>query len=375
MKIIFTGGGSGGHFHPIIAVAEQVKHLVEKRRLVNVKLYYLSTAPYDEDVLFEHNIEFRQVQAGKWRRYFSLKNFFDIFKTAIGIIKAIWQVYLIYPDVIFSKGGYASFPVVVAAKFLKIPLIIHESDSTPGRANLWATKFASRIAVSYPEAVNYFPNDKTAVTGNPIREELLTPLKNGAREFLKLDAERPVVFVTGGSQGATTLNDVVIDVLPRLVEKYAVIHQVGSANLAETRARVGVVLAKNPNAKHYQIFDYLDPTAIRMVAGVASVIVSRAGSFVFEIAGWGIPSILVPIPESISHDQRTNAFTYARSGGAIVIEQENLTPSVLAGEIDRLISDPKILERMSEGAKTFARPDAAKTIAEELVRSALEHDA
>ncbi len=375
MKIIFTGGGSGGHFHPIIAVAEQVKHLVEKRRLVNVKLYYLSTAPYDEDVLFEHNIEFRQVQAGKWRRYFSLKNFFDIFKTAIGIIKAIWQVYLIYPDVIFSKGGYASFPVVVAAKFLKIPLIIHESDSRPGRANLWASKFARRIAVSYPEAVNYFPNDKTAVTGNPIREELLTPLKNGAREFLKLDAERPVVFVTGGSQGATTLNDVVIDVLPRLVEKYAVIHQVGSANLAETRARVGVVLAKNPNAKHYQIFDYLDPTAIRMVAGVASVIVSRAGSFVFEIAGWGIPSILVPIPESISHDQRTNAFTYARSGGAIVIEQENLTPSVLAGEIDRLISDPKILERMSEGAKTFARPDAAKTIAEELVRSALEHDA
>src|SRR3989344_5932004 len=149
MKIVFTGGGTGGHFYPIIAIAEEINTVVRERKLVNVRLYFFSNAPYDERALFENNIEFVRIRSGKWRRYFSLLNFFDLFKLSWGIAKSLIQLYLIYPDVVFSKGGYVSLPTVLAARVLGIPIVIHESDSRPGRTNLWAGKFAARIALSY----------------------------------------------------------------------------------------------------------------------------------------------------------------------------------------------------------------------------------
>jgi len=377
MKIVFTGGGTGGHFYPIIAIAEEINTVVRERKLVNVRLYFFSNAPYDERALFENNIEFVRIRSGKWRRYFSLLNFFDLFKISWGIAKSLIQLYLIYPDVVFSKGGYVSLPTVLAARVLGIPIVIHESDSRPGRTNLWAGKFAARIALSYAAAASAFEPKRQAViavTGNPIRNLLHYPLTEGAREFLGLEPNLPVIFVTGGSQGAAAVNEVVVDALPELVKKYNVIHQTGTANLDAVGKRVRIVLEKNEHATRYKLFDYLDSSALRMTAGAATLAVSRAGSIIFELAQWGIPAILIPIPETVSHDQRSNAFTYARTGGAIVIEQNNLLPTILVSEIDRLISNPKLLGAMRVAAKRFAKPQAARLIAGELINIALSHE-
>lgn len=374
MKIIFTGGGTGGHFYPIIAVAEALNQLIDEERLVRPELYYFATDPYDPRALYEQNIQFHRVTAGKRRRYFSLRNFFDLFKTAWGALIALGKTYWLYPDVVFSKGGYVSFPTLLAARLLRIPVVIHESDSRPGRVNAWSAKFAKRVAVSYPEAATFFPSGKTAVTGNPIRQELLTPITVGAREFLKLEEGIPLIFITGGSQGAAAINDALLDIVPELIKHCQIIHQVGAANLTEVEKRAHFLLADNPAAARYKTFASLNTDALRMVAGVADLIITRAGSFIFEAAHWGIPAIIIPIPEEISHDQRSNAFTYARSGGAIVIEQGNLTSSILRSEIDRLLGNRDLLAKMSVGAKNFSRPDAAKTIAQEILKLALRHE-
>ncbi|MFA6253695.1 MAG: UDP-N-acetylglucosamine--N-acetylmuramyl-(pentapeptide) pyrophosphoryl-undecaprenol N-acetylglucosamine transferase [Candidatus Paceibacterota bacterium] len=378
MKILFTGGGTGGHFYPIIAVAQEIRLLATAEKLVEPELILMSDAPYNKQVLFENNIKFVPISAGKLRRDKSplslLKNFFDLFKTLLGSVKALFKVFAIYPDVIFGKGGYASFPALLAARILRIPVIIHESDSHPGRVNLWAGKFAVRIALSYPEATEYFPKDRTAVTGNPLRQEIMTPVKIGAREFLRLEKDAPVIFVVGGSLGAMKINGVILDILPKLLAKYQIIHQVGKNNFAEVQARANFLLKDNPLANRYRIFDYLNNSAMRMTAGVSSLVITRAGSALFEIANWGLPSIVIPIPEEISHDQRTNALTYARSGGAVVIEEKNLTPSIVLSEVDRIMTDEKLHAEMSRGAKSFARPEAAKLIAEEVLKIALRHE-
>src|SRR6185295_10926655 len=148
MKILFTGGGSGGHFYPIISVAEEIRTLSKEYRLITPQLYCMAPTPYNAAALFDNNIIYKKNYAGKLRIYFSILNFFDLFKTAWGIITSLLDVFMIYPDVVFGKGGYASFPVLFAAKILRIPVIIHESDTVPGRVNRWAAKFAYRVAIS-----------------------------------------------------------------------------------------------------------------------------------------------------------------------------------------------------------------------------------
>ena len=168
MKILLTGGGSGGHFYPIIAVAEALREIAKEERLFNLELYFMSDRAYSRQILFEQDIIFKKVSAGKRRLYFSPRNIIDLFKTAIGVLKAIFEMYKIFPDVVFGKGGYASFPALFAAKTLKVPVLIHESDSTPGRVNIWAAEFARGIAVSFPAAADYFPKEKEGYTGKPI---------------------------------------------------------------------------------------------------------------------------------------------------------------------------------------------------------------
>ncbi|MCE9628740.1 MAG: undecaprenyldiphospho-muramoylpentapeptide beta-N-acetylglucosaminyltransferase [Candidatus Vogelbacteria bacterium] len=373
MKILFTGGGTGGHFYPIIAVAQEVREIVYEKKLLEPEFYFMSADIYNERALLENKITFIPVNAGKIRRYFSIANIFDVAKTIIGIFQAIIKIYRIYPDVIFAKGGYSSVPALWAAKILNIPVVIHESDSHPGRANLWAAKFAKRIAVSYPEAVQYFPKDKTAVTGNPIRKEILYPIAEGAKEYLKLTEELPIILVLGGSQGAVRINDLVLDLLPELTKRYQIIHQTGKNNFTNAEIRSKILLEGTGRENRYKPFAYLNDLASRMAAGATNLVVSRAGSAIFEIAQWGVPSIIIPIPEAISHDQRTNAFTYARSGACVVIEENNLSASVLLSEIDRLFQNPKLLEDMKNNAKSFSSPNAARTIADELVKISLSH--
>lgn len=374
MKILFTGGGTGGHFYPIIAVAEEISRIAAEEKLLPPELYYMAPSRYDERALFENNIIYHYAAAGKIRRYFSLRNFLDYFKTAFGVVKALVSVFIIFPDVVFAKGGYASFPTLLAARILRIPVVIHESDSSPGRVNAWAGKFAERIAVSYKEAARFFPADRVAWTGNPIRRDIRTPVREGAREFLKLEEGAPTLLILGGSQGAQVINDAILDALPKLVETYQIIHQTGEKNYKLMSETAQVVLQGNPNKSRYHPYAYLNTLTLRLSAGVADLVITRAGSTLFEVAIWGTPAIVIPIPESISHDQTGNAFAYARSGAGVAMEEKNLTPSLLIFEIEKILSDPKLSQSMREAAKTLAMPDAAEKIARELITIALSHE-
>jgi UDP-N-acetylglucosamine--N-acetylmuramyl-(pentapeptide) pyrophosphoryl-undecaprenol N-acetylglucosamine transferase len=335
----------------------------------------MSDSPHDADMLLENNIEYIKISAGKSRRYFSILNFFDFFKTFFGVIDATIKVFNLYPDVIFSKGAYSSFPVLFAARILRIPVVVHESDSAPGRTNAWAAKFAQRIAVSYPEAAKYFDSKKVAVTGNPVRKSIqMLPARDDARKFLNLMEDIPTILILGGSLGAKIINDQIMSILPALVEKYYVIHQVGKANIEEILGTSGVVLTDNKLKNRYRPFDYLDDLNMSMSAGASSLIVSRAGSAIFEIAYWGIPSIIIPIADTNGDHQRQNAYNYARSGGAIVIEEINLSPNILLSEITRIMDDNNLQKKMSEGAKSFIKGDAADLIAHEIIKIGLQHE-
>ncbi len=373
MKILLTGGGTGGHVYPLIAVAQSIRKIVREEKLLDATLYYMAPSKYNEQALLENGIIYVPCFAGKIRRYFSLLNVVDLFKTATGIIRAIFDIYNIFPDIIFSKGGYVSFPALVAARLFGIPVVIHESDSKPGRVSLWSGKFAKRIALSYPQAAQYFDEKRVAHTGNPIRKEIELPLKEGSFEHFQFERELPVLLILGGSQGSQKINDIIIDILPELVEKYNIIHQTGKNLFAEVKNTSEVVLNGSAHKDRYKAFAYLDTLSMRMAAGCASLIISRAGSTIFEIAEWGIPSIIIPIPEEISHDQRSNAFAYASTGACSVIEEVNLTPHIVSNEIDRIISTPSVFERMKQGTETFRHPHAADTIAREIINIALTH--
>lgn len=378
MRIVFVGGGTGGHFYPLIAVAEAIEDLVKERTLIDPELIYLGPKPFDNTALIEHNIDYIPSPAGKLRRYPSILNVLSVFPITIGIIRSVFLLFRLYPDVIFSTGGYAAFPTLWAARLLRIPIVIYDADAKPGRVSLWSAKFAKWIGVAHPEAAANFPEKlryKIARTGHPIRKEIESPTPEGGAEFLKIDPSLKTIFVMGGSQGAQAINEAVLDALPELLQKYNVVHQAGAANAEEVSRIAGVILKDNSQADRYKVFGLLNTLAMRMAAGASSLIVARAGSgTIFEVASWGIPSIVVPIPLEISHDQTENAFSYARTDAAVVIEQRNLTPHVLVAEIDRIIQDPALQERMKQAAKAYARPHAARKIATTLIEIGLQHE-
>jgi len=375
MKIVLTGGGTGGHFYPIIAVAQKTNQIIDNEKIIGAKLYYISDSPYDKEMLFENGLLYEEINAGKMRTYFSFKNFSDLFKTFFGILNAIFKIFSIYPDVIFGKGGYASFPTLFAARILRIPVVIHESDSAPGRVNKWAGHFAKRVAVSFKEAAEYFPKKTVAWTGQPIRSEIEKPSeKKEALNYFKLESNIPVIFILGGSQGAELINNTVLDALPRLLENYQIIHQTGIKNFKTTTGRAEVILSNNQNKSRYIPIDFLNNLKMKMAAGAATIIISRAGSTLFEIASWGVPSILVPFTESNADHSKKNAFNYARAGACSVIEEINMTANILSSEIERITGDKAILDQMVQSTREFNKPDAAAKIARELVDIALSHE-
>jgi UDP-N-acetylglucosamine--N-acetylmuramyl-(pentapeptide) pyrophosphoryl-undecaprenol N-acetylglucosamine transferase len=373
MKILLTGGGTGGHFYPLIAVAEEINKIIDDEKIADIQLYYFSDAPYDREALFENRIHYTEIPAGKMRIYFSIKNFTDLFKTAYGVLIGFWNVFKLFPDVIFAKGAYASFPTLFAARILRIPVIIHESDSAPGRVTAWAGKFAKFVALSYSESVEFFPKEKTAHVGQPVRPELEHPIRDGAYEFLHLEPNVPVIMILGGSLGAQIINDAILQALPELVENYQIIHQTGKVNFDDVTSRAGIALDGNDLKSRYKPFAFLNPLAMRMAAGVSNVIITRAGSSLFEIASWGIPAIVIPITNTNNDHQKKNAYNYARAGAGVVIEEKNLTPHIIINEAHRIITDLNLHNKMAKAAHDFYQPNAAKKIARKVVDIALGH--
>ncbi|MBI2631183.1 UDP-N-acetylglucosamine--N-acetylmuramyl-(pentapeptide) pyrophosphoryl-undecaprenol N-acetylglucosamine transferase, partial [Candidatus Nomurabacteria bacterium] len=340
MKIVFTGGGTGGHFYPIIAVVQKVNEIIDHEHIIGAKLYYISDSPYDKALLKENELFYEEIISGKMRTYFSFRNFSDVFKIFFGTINAVYKLFSIYPDVVFGKGGYASFPTIFAAHMLRIPVLIHESDCAPGRVNKWAGRFAKKIAVSFPEAAEHFPKEKTAWTGQPIRSEIEHDASRAeALSYFKLESDLPTIVILGGSQGAELINNAILDALPRLVEKYQVIHQTGVKNFKTVSAQSEVVLSGNKNKSRYRPIDFLNSLQLKMAAGAATLIVSRAGSTLFEIASWEVPSILIPFTNSNANHSKKNAFSYARAGACSVIEEANMTANILSSEIERILND------------------------------------
>jgi len=378
MRIVLLGGGTGGHFYPLIAVAEALEELTRERTLIEPELYYIGPEPFERTALLEHDITYIPGTAGRMRRYRSVFNVLGFFATAWGIFTATLQLYRLYPDVIFSTGGFAAFPSLYAAKLLRIPVVIYDADATPGRVSLWSAKFARWIGVAHPEAASRFPaaiRERIAHIGHPIRKEIETPAKEGGHEFLHLDKSVQTILIMGGSQGARAINDAVIDTLPQLVSSYNIIHQTGNGNIDDADKVAKLVLRDASHEERYRPFGLLNALALRMAAGVADLVVARAGSgTIFELATWGTPAILVPIPEDVSHDQTSNAFSYARTGAAMVIEQRNLTPHILFAEMERILKDPARIAAMSQAAKKFARPQSARKIATILLDIALQHE-
>ncbi len=374
MKIVLTGGGSGGHFYPLIAVAEELRNLKEEQKVREMELYFFSSTPYDEDELHRLAIKFRHIYAGKLRVYFSLWNLRDAFMMVLGIFQALWKIFVVYPDAVFTKGGYAAFPVVVAAGVLRIPMIMHESDTVSGRVNRITARLATYIYTAFEETEQQFPSKEVYAVGLPIREKIKHPQTEGAREYLHLKDDKPVLVVLCGSQGAEKINDLIVAILPDLVKDFYIIHQTGINNFTAVQRAANFVLSDSSDAERYKPFDFLDSRGIQMSAGLADLIISRSGSSLFEIAAWGVPSILIPLPHSHGQHQLYNAMAYQKSGACLVIEEDNLTPSVFKRELEELMKDRARLQEMSKAALEFHRDDAARKIAETLVKIGEEHE-
>lgn len=376
MKIVLTGGGTGGHFYPIVAVAEKLRKIQKDEGIPEMKIIFASDNPYDKKELDFLNIKYQNIKSGKLRVYPSIQTILDIFKTFIGIFQSIYFIFLNYPDVVFGKGGYASFPVLLVAKIFRIPIIIHESDSVPGRVNKWAGKSAKKIMVSFKETLEKFPAEKTELTGRPILEKVID-IKNtvGSKEFLHIHDEKiPVILVLGGSQGSANINRTIVNSLVKLTEKYYVIHQTGENNIIAVKTVSENILSKSSYPERYKPFDFLDKEGMRRAASLADIVISRAGSTLFEIAAWGKASILIPYEHAHGNHQHLNAFAYARANACRVIEEDNLSTTVLMLEINKILENPEKKKALEKAAKNFHRPDAAKTVAQALVDIALTHE-
>ncbi len=368
IRVLLTGGGSGGHIYPLLAVTEEF----EKMPDVNVQLSYLGPrGPFDA-ILKEKDITVYSIASSKLRRYFSVANFIDVPKLFLSFFQSLYWVYKIMPDVVFSKGGPGAFPVVLAARFYFIPVIIQDSDAVPGLTNRLCGHFATRIAVSFPETVKYFPKSKTAVVGNPIRKEIMEGAfrKEQAREYFKLNPLRSTILVLGGSQGAAQINSFIFNNLKVLIEDdIQIIHQVGPGNKREADDTVRSLqreIGEQLNSG-YSSFELLDVLQYKNAFSAADIVLSRSGSTIFEIAFFGKASILVPLESAANDHQRANAYSYARSGAAVVLEKENFTPHIVLSKIKELLSHADMLHAMELAAKNFSRPNAAKEIAEEII--------
>lgn len=368
MRIAFVGGGTGGHFYPLIATAEALR-----RTPVSAELLYIGPTPFNAEELRANNIRHIYCPAGKMRRYLSLQNFIDMFKTAAGLFVALYKLYVWYPDVIFSKGGYTSVPVLLAARFYRIPVVIHESDSKPGRANILAKNFAKYIGIAYAETGKFFPVKNTALIGIPIRTVIST-INPDPFPSLGIPRDLPLIYVTGGSLGAERINALILRSLNLLLPNFRIFHQTGTSLEGGVIQTAQAIITDPALLERYYAKGSVSAATVAALLDAATIVISRAGSTtLFEIALHGKPSIIIPIPEEISHDQRTNAYSYARSGAATVLEEGNLTENLLAAEIQSIMATPEKYRAMQTAALTFARPDAAAKVADVLISIGNEH--
>ncbi|MCX6766085.1 MAG: undecaprenyldiphospho-muramoylpentapeptide beta-N-acetylglucosaminyltransferase [Candidatus Moranbacteria bacterium] len=364
MRIVLTGGGTGGHIFPLVAVAQELRKKLREEAEI---LYVGSRGELEKEVMVKEGIPAKHVLSGKKRRYFSLQNFLDFFKIPLGFIQSLWILLWYMPDVVFSKGGYASIPVVLAAWLYRIPVMIHESDAVPGTANQILAKFSQRIAAAYPSAEQYFPHSQVVLTGNPVRSEVSKGSAHSARTKFEFTESKPVILVMGGSQGAQIINRAIVKILPRLLERAQVVHQTGEKNYDEVvhlAAEYGIKAGR----EGYAPVRFLGIDDLKNVYAAAMLVVSRAGAnSIAEIAANGKTAVLVPLENSANDHQRMNAYEIARIGGALVLEETNLGENILLDKIIMLLDDEELRGAMGQKIRVFHHSDAAEKIADGLI--------
>jgi len=366
MKVLFTGGGTGGHIIPIIAVARELRRIHPEPDL---EFFYMGPSDQFDDILLpQEGIKAYAVKAGKIRRSWGPKAFFQnlfgfFIKTPLGILNAFRIIFFLGPDIIFSKGGYGTIPATIAGWILRVPIFLHESDAVPGKANQFAAKFATEIFVSFPHT-RLLPEKKIMLVGNPIRRRLLSGSREEANSLFQLSGNRQLILVLGGSQGAQRVNDMLLLVLDDALKEYEIIHQTGDKNYQQVQREARVVINED-RQKYYHPVPFLKETELRHAYAAADFIISRAGSgSIFEIAAAGTPSILIPLPEAAQNHQIANAYAYTADRAAIVLEEGNMLPHFFLQRIKSILSDPSEIELMSNAALDFAKPEASKIISE-----------
>ncbi len=332
--IVFTGGGTAGHVTPNIALFPAVKE-------AGYEISYIgSYEGIEKELITGQGVTYYGISSGKLRRYFDPKNFSDPFKVVKGYFQAKKLLKKLKPNIVFSKGGFVSVPVVMAAKKCKIPCIIHESDITPGLANKLAIPSATKVCANFPETLNYLPKEKAVLTGSPIRKELFTGNKIKGLDFCGFTANKPVLLVIGGSTGAASVNNAIRDLLPTLLQKFQVIHLCGKGKTDEAfNGREG-----------YVQFEYINKE-LKDLFAAADVIVSRAGAnAICELLALKKPNILIPLSAAASRgDQILNAESFERQGFSYVLKEEDVTNETLLSAVNEVYENrEKYVTAMNE---------------------------
>lgn len=371
MKVLVSGGGSGGHVYPALAVAS----LLVKQYQAEV-LYLGSDDGLEMELAPAAGLPFATIKAGKLRRYISWRTVTGVARVPIGMIQALGIVRKFQPDVVFTSGGYVAVPAGLAARLNGVPLLMHQQDVPPNLSNRLIAPLATRITVAFADSLAYFPARKTILLGNPTRQEILEILEltpQQARQQLGLETEIPLLLVTGGSQGARHLNQVVCRALPELLPHCQVLQISGKQLFEETRTLSEQTMEglDEETRKRYRLVAYLNeemPAALQ----AAELVLCRSGaSTLTELAVLGKPSILVPLPPAIgSSPQETNAKMFERKKAAEVIRDTDLQPDMLAERVKTMLSSESLLQAMAEAARTFAMPDATQEIAAEALEIA-----
>ena len=367
MRILLTGGGTMGHLTPMVAVIESVKKLSDEYLDEPAEFMLISSdSKFIDAIIRETKIPYKIITTGKLRRYGSIHNFIDIFKIPIGFIQSLYHIFFYMPDVIFSKGGSVSFPVVLVGWVFHIPVVIHESDAVAGLSNKIMSKLAKKIAISFKEAEEFFSPKKIVFTGNPIRELITKGDIEKARKNFSLTEDKPAILIMGGSQGSRNINNLILEILPDLLKKYQIVHQCGMNNYEEIKEKIEKTNISN--LEDYHLFPFFEKNIADAYA-VADLIVSRAGAnTIAEIMATGKPSILIPLSTAASDHQTKNAFIIAKTGAAVLLGENNLTAHLLLNDINNLFSNHLKMMEMARAAGQQAHPLASQKIAEEIIK-------
>jgi UDP-N-acetylglucosamine--N-acetylmuramyl-(pentapeptide) pyrophosphoryl-undecaprenol N-acetylglucosamine transferase len=374
LRIAYTGGGTAGHLYPLLAVADEVKKEIRTASDdIVLKQYYFGNPALYADEFMMRNIKIRRIAGAKLRRYASLLNIIDAFKFPYAFLQALIKLLFVMPDVLFSKGGTGALPVVLAAWFFRIPVIIHESDSVPGMTNRLSFPFASRIGVGFSKALELVPEGKGAFVGNPPNPSLLTKndiTQEQAKKIFGFDASTPLILILGGSQGSTRINSFILDVAITIAKKYQILHQVGRNNFENISHETKILFENEaqPYKTRYKIVDFLKGNSYKEALIAADIIISRSGSSILEFSLFSKPTILIPLPESGNNHQLINALEFERAGASIVIEEDNLKGDLFLSQIEKILTNQRLYTQMAQSSRSFATPYAAAALAQEIVR-------